>query len=378
MNELGELTTLDISGNAGLCRPLVVKFGEVILNAISAANIPDCAPDAASDRRALVALYNATGGANWKRSNNWNSHREFDQWEGVRTDADGRVTVLTLRDNNLSGTLPVALGDLTALQSLELGENGLTGSLPAALSNLVNLQRLVLSHNADLSGPLPLKLTSLVNLTHFNFYDTGLCAPPDRAFQEWLDSVEYVRGGHCPTPERAELVALYQATGGDDWRHRAKWLTDKRLGEWRGVTVDADGRVIGLSLIDNNLTGAIPTQLLNLERLQTLNLSGNKLSGTLPSWLGDLSSLQTLNLRFNGVHGPVPAEMGRLSNLVELHLGNTQLTGELPQSLTNLTNLKQLTFSVGLCSPNNDQFQEWLAGLESYIGHNCPPPDPDR
>ena len=334
--------------------------------------------DVDEERTSLTALYNATDGANWKRSNFWNSQRELQHWQGVLADADGRVTTLELHDNNLSGTLPAELGNLTALQSLNLSANSLTGALPAEVGNLVNLQRLVLINNPDLSGPLPQELTNLVNLEYLKFQDTGLCAPPNRTFREWLDSVEFVRGGHCPTPDRAALVALYQATGGHDWRRDTHWLSDKPLDEWHGVTTDADGRVTGLSLIDNKLTGEMPTQLQALERLQTLDLSDNSLSGTLPSWLGDLSGLQTLNLRLNSVHGPVPTEVGRLSNLVELHLGYTRLTGELPQSLTGLTNLKQLTFSTGLCSPNNDQFQEWLAGLESYTDHNCPPPDPDR
>ena len=331
--------------------------------------------DANEERAALVALYHATGGPDWKRSNDWNSQRELSQWAGVFTDAAGRVNRLYLSDNNLSGTLPAELGSLTALQNLELIGNNLTGPLPAELGNLVNLKVLTLEKNAGLSGPLPLELTNLTNLSQFRFHDTGLCAPPDRAFQDWLRGVDYFTGGHCPAEDRAALVAFYQATGGNGWRSRVNWLTDRPLGEWAGVTVDADGRVTGLSLPDNNLTGAIPAQLQNLERLQTLDLSRNNLSGTLPAWLGNLSNLQTLDLTLNNLDGPVPQEIGNLSNLVELHLVLTRLSGELPQSLTRLTNLKRLTFSSGLYPPDNDDFMEWLRGLEFCPEQYCPPPD---
>ena len=331
--------------------------------------------DANEERAALVALYRATGGANWKRSNNWNSQRELDQWDGVFTDADGRVNRLYLSDNNLSGTLPAELGSLTALQNLELIGNNLTGPLPAELGSLVNLKVLTLEKNAGLSGPLPLELTNLTNLSQFRFHDTGLCAPPDRAFQDWLREVDYFTGGHCPAEDHAALVAFYQATGGDGWQSRVNWLTDRPLGEWAGVTVDTDGRVIGLSLPDNKLTGAMPAQLQNLERLQNLDLSRNNLSGTLPARLGNLSNLQTLDLTLNNLDGPVPQEIGNLSNLVELHLVLTQLSGELPQSLTRLTNLKRLTFSAGLYPPDNDDFMEWLRGLEFCPEQYCPPPD---
>ena len=50
-----------------------------------------------TDRAALVALYNATGGPNWRRNNNWLSDVPISEWEDVGTDGNGRVTVLWLR-----------------------------------------------------------------------------------------------------------------------------------------------------------------------------------------------------------------------------------------------------------------------------------------
>ena len=56
-------------------------------------------------------------------------------------------------------------------------------------------------------------------------------------------------------PDRDVLVALYNETGGDNWTTQTNWLTDNPLDTWHGVTV-AIGRVTGLSLSRNNLTGA--------------------------------------------------------------------------------------------------------------------------
>ena len=39
--------------------------------------------------------------------------------------------------------------------------------------------------------------------------------------------------------DRAELVALYNATGGADWTDNTHWLTNEALSEWHGVTTDA-------------------------------------------------------------------------------------------------------------------------------------------
>jgi len=48
-------------------------------------------------------LYGATNGENWRRQNGWMSEAPLGEWEGVTVDAAGRVTHLTLSDNNLTG-----------------------------------------------------------------------------------------------------------------------------------------------------------------------------------------------------------------------------------------------------------------------------------
>ncbi|WP_419936873.1 Ig-like domain-containing protein [Candidatus Palauibacter sp.] len=56
-------------------------------------------------------------------------------------------------------------------------------------------------------------------------------------------------------PDRAALVALYDATDGPNWVNNENWLTDASLGEWYGVDTNGSGRVIGL-----NLTGRWDSQ----------------------------------------------------------------------------------------------------------------------
>ena len=45
---------------------------------------------------ALVALYNATDGANWTRKDNWLSKSPIDDWRGVVTNKDGSIIQLSL------------------------------------------------------------------------------------------------------------------------------------------------------------------------------------------------------------------------------------------------------------------------------------------
>ena len=87
--------------------------------------------------------------------------------------------------------------------------------------------------------------------------------------------------------DREALVALYNATDGENWDASANWLSDAPLGEWHGVTTNADGRVIGLDFFSNGLSGEIPAELGSLANLTYLNLSNNALSGCVPSSLED-------------------------------------------------------------------------------------------
>ena len=74
-----------------------------------------------ADRAALVALYNATGGADWTNNTNWLSNEALSEWHRVETDEDGRVSSLRLVANELSGEIPAELwGNLTNLQVLSL------------------------------------------------------------------------------------------------------------------------------------------------------------------------------------------------------------------------------------------------------------------
>ena len=142
--------------------------------------------------------------------------------------------------------------------------------------------------------------------------------------------------------DRDVLVALYEATDGPNWTKNDNWLTDAPLDAWHGVWTDASGRVQGLSLNDNGLTGEIPPELGALANLQNLNLGFNGLTGEIPPELGNLANLEWLTLSDNGLTGEIPPELGGLANLEGLGLAANGLTGEIPPWLGTLANLSLL------------------------------------
>ena len=230
------------------------------------------------ERTVLAALYDATGGEDWRTSDGWLSDSPLDLWQRVTTDEDGRVTDLDLGSNQLSGEIPAELGNLPRLKLLYLSDNKLT-------------------------GPLPQSLTRLSGLESFRFHNnSGLCAPIDEEFRTWLHSIAEVYGSSCAPEDSLEdrevLVELYNALDGENWTNNTNWLTERPIREWHGVTNDASGRVTGLVLDWNGLTGEIPTELGSLSNLELLALSNsNRLTGEIPTELGNLSDLETLLAR---------------------------------------------------------------------------------
>ncbi|MDE0462092.1 MAG: hypothetical protein OXH93_06785 [Caldilineaceae bacterium] len=130
------------------------------------------------DRNALIALYNATGGANWVNNENWLSAAPLEEWHGVATDDSGHVAELDLSENGLHGEIPAELGNLTNLTRLDLAWNQLRGAIPSELGHLTNLKKLDLAWN-QFSGSLPPELGHLANLTELYLSDSGLrgCVP---------------------------------------------------------------------------------------------------------------------------------------------------------------------------------------------------------
>ena len=261
----------------------------------------DISPERVS---ALAALYEATRGSGWMKSDNWLSDTPLGEWYGVITAAGGQITALALGYNELAGELPAELGSLTNLIKLDLSSNELTGSIPPELGSLTNLKELYLGGNR-LTGDIPAELGDLASLEELVIGDSRFTGgiPPELGGLDRLEKLYFVAAhlsGEIP-PELGRLTRLRE-----------------------------------LRLEANQLTGEIPSDLGRLTQLQQLELHENQLSGRIPPELGDLTELRILDLSVNQLTGEIPAELGRLPNLRRLFLSGNQLTGCIPQELRSV------------------------------------------
>jgi len=128
-----------------------------------------------TDSLALVDLYNNTNGQGWSNNTNWLKGMVY-TWRGVFLSKNGRVEYLELEVNNLAGSIPESIGNLSGLFELDLENNQLSGSIPSTIGNLSSLVNLVLDDN-QLSGSIPATIGNIPRLATIYFDNNQLTGP---------------------------------------------------------------------------------------------------------------------------------------------------------------------------------------------------------
>jgi Leucine-rich repeat (LRR) protein len=268
------------------------------------------------DSLALTVLYDSTNGTDWTNNTNW-LIGDVSNWYGV-TVSEGRVTQLDLYNNNLVGTIPPSIENLSALQLLSLARNQLTGIIPAEIGNMSNLTQIYLQQN-ELSGSIPGEIEYLTNLTELRLQINQLT-------------------GSIP-PGIGKLTKL------ENLHLSANQLDGSIPSEIQNLI-----NLKGLVLAGNQLNGSIPTWINKLVNLEILNLSDNQLTGPIPTEIGDITSLTALSLGKNQLNGPIPPDIGNLTKLFYLYLASNQHTGSIPPEIGDLVDLQSLYLNVNQLS----------------------------
>jgi hypothetical protein len=135
------------------------------------------AGDAAGDLGALLALRRTVAGLarlpGWK---DLETHSKLGKCKGITIDEGGRVTRVGLRSKGLSGTLPVEVGQLTALEHFSVYDNQLSGMcvlVPVVAPDIPAVAFFFLKTDlirAFYAGALP-SFATCIALTNFQCYN---------------------------------------------------------------------------------------------------------------------------------------------------------------------------------------------------------------
>ena len=219
---------------------------------------------------------------------------------------------------NIVGTIPSAIGNLTALTTLTIEENGVSGTIPETIGLLKNLTYLRLASapklgaSARLSGTLPPSLGNLVRLEHLLVDQTQISG-----------TLPLSLGG---------LTALQY-----------------------------------VSVIANSFTGVIPEIFFELTALIGLDLQHNELSGTLSESIGELSQLKSLTLYGNNLSGTLSETIGKLAALKSLQLQNNRFSGTVPDTFAALTSLRLLFLE----SNSFTAVGSGICAIQDHLIHAC-------
>ena len=270
------------------------------------------------------------------------------------TDPDGG-------SRNIIGTMPTAIGNLTALTNLVISENGVSGTIPETLGLLTMLEALqlcsapTLGDLGRLSGTLPPSLGNLTRLEFLFVYATQLSGtlPPSLGELTALLFLEMFTNSFTGViPETfSKLTALAQL---DLSQNHLSGTLSETIGELTALTV--------LDLDNNQISGTLPVTTGELTALAQLILFNNDLSGTLSETIGALTALTRLFLDRNNFTGTLSETIGELTALTQLDVSDNRMSGTVPDILADLTSLQLLYLQ-------NNYFTELGGGICSIQDH---------
>uniref|UniRef100_A0ACD5U8L7 Uncharacterized protein n=1 Tax=Avena sativa TaxID=4498 RepID=A0ACD5U8L7_AVESA len=256
-----------------------------------------------------------------------------------RLGRNGRFQLLDFSSNRLTGTLPPELCAGGKLQTLIALGNSLFGAIPDSLGKCRSLTRVRLGENF-LNGSIPGGLFELPNLSQVELQDNLLSG----GFPDVMGTGALNLGGIS--------LSNNQLTG----------ALPASIGSFSGLQK--------LLLDQNAFTGAIPPEIGRLQQLSKADLSGNSFDGGVPLEIGKCRLLTYLDVSRNNLSGDIPPAISGMGILNYLNLSRNQLSGEIPATIAAMQSLTAVDFSYNNLSglvPVTGQFSYFNA--TSFIGN---------
>ncbi|TYJ51001.1 hypothetical protein E1A91_A01G248600v1 [Gossypium mustelinum] len=279
-------------------------------------------------------------------------------------------TVLNLRQNNLSGIISDTFSKSCELQILDLNQNRLEGKVPKSLENCKRMEVLDIGNN-QINDSFPCHLKNIATL-----HVLILCS---NKFNGHID---------CPGNSSGWPMLQIFDLASNNFSGKL-YLTC--LGIWEAMQLNPDKDQSELVYIiiatylndvlryEDTISVTIKSLELKLVKIlpefTSIDISCNNFEGPIPNVIGTFKALYSLNFSHNAFLGPIPAFFGNLRQLGSVDLSSNSLHGEIPLQLANLNFLSFLNVSNNkLVGPTSTQLQSFLeASFENNAGL-CGPP----
>ncbi|KAG6730909.1 hypothetical protein I3842_01G103700 [Carya illinoinensis] len=291
--------------------------------------------------------------------------------------------------NLVSGPLPSCL-NLPRLEHLFFQGNKLTGAIPKALFNSSSLLTLDIRGN-NFSGSIPNEIRELYNLkvlllggNHFSgIISDQLC---------WLRMISIIdlsKNDFSGTIPRCFSNIYF----GKIAAINSSFFPRKTDSVWLGKGTCSYKRVLEKHVeyydyreyadVEVKIEFVTKYRSLSYEGsvltyMSGLDLSCNKLTGGIPQELGKISSMHAINLSYNQLTGSIPKTFSNMSLLESLDLSHNSLSGEIPSLLIGLNFLEVFNVAYNNLSGKVPDFKAQFGTFEksSYEGNIflCGPP----
>ncbi|GJP37169.1 hypothetical protein CLOM_g21605 [Closterium sp. NIES-68] len=230
------------------------------------------------------------------------------------------LTVVDISHNRIQGSLlPPTLCSLCT--HMDLSYNLFSGSIPPQLSPPDSPLSYLNLRNNLLSGPLPLALTQAPALTHLDLSGNKLngslpsfCQDQQQKLNTLLLSSNSFSGALSPLLSASSCTSSLLSLS----------LSRNQLSGPISESISLFTALHSLVASRNRISSSIPAELASLESMQELDLSWNGLSGVIPPLLGAATPSMGIQLAGNSLSGSVPQGLSYL-RVASFRPGNAKL-----------------------------------------------------